>query len=104
MASFPLHVAVRIGREDAAIDQSQRRVELLSEIFRASAVIGESGDGRQGVLIAALAAKGRLHPPDGDQRPRRYAVALLDGCEQGRLGLLKCAPARDDGGDRKSVV
>src|SRR5256886_6076517 len=22
---------------------------------------------------------------------------LLDGCEQGRLGLLKCAPARDDG-------
>jgi hypothetical protein len=60
-------------------------------------VVGKSGDGRQGVLIAVLTSEGRLHPPDGQERPRRGAVALLDGCEERRLGLLQRATARDNG-------
>ncbi len=65
--------------------------------FRPPAVVGERGDRRQHVLIAALAAETGLHPPDRDQRPRRDAVALLDRREQRGLGLLQRTSARDDG-------
>ena len=85
-------------REHAAIDQLQRRIELVGEIFRAAAVIGERCDRREHVLVAALAAEAGLHAPDRDQRPRRHAVALLDRGEQRGLRLLQRTPARDDRG------
>jgi hypothetical protein len=66
--------------------------------FRPTTVVGERCDGRQHVLIAALASKARLHSPDRDERPRRNAVVLLDRCGQRGLGLLQRAPAGDDGG------
>src|SRR5215203_2892636 len=48
-------------------------------------------------MIPAVGPKARLHSPNGEERPRRDAVALLDGREQCRMGLLERAPARDDG-------
>ena len=54
VADLAVHRAARARREDPAIDQRQRRVELVGEIGRAPAVIGERRDSRQGVLIAAL--------------------------------------------------
>ena len=86
-----------LGREDAAIDQCQGCVELLGEKGRPAAVIGERRHGRQSVLIPALPPEARLHSPNGQERPRRDAVALLDGREECRMGLLERAPARDDG-------
>ena len=85
------------GREHAAIDQLQRRIELLGEIFRAAAVVGKRRDRGQHVLVAALAAEAGLHAPDREQRPWRHAVALLDRREQRALRLLQRAAARDDG-------
>ena len=48
-------------------------------------------------MIPAVGPEPRLHSPNGQERPRRDAVALLDGREQCRMGLLERAPARDDG-------
>ena len=54
------------------------------------------GYGRQSVLIALHGAETCLHAPNGQQRSRRDAIALLDRGEQRRMGLLERAPARDD--------
>src|SRR5258708_10886362 len=97
MADLTMHGAACACREDPAIDQCQCCVELLGEIGRATAVISESSHGRQSVLIAARPSKPRLHSPDGQEWPRRDAIALLDGREECRIGLLECAPARDNG-------
>src|SRR6266702_7260903 len=97
MADLTVHGAACARREDSAIDQRQSCVELLGEIGRAAAVVSESWDSRQSVLIPARSPEARLHSPYGQQRPRRYAVALLDGGEQCRIGLLECATARGDG-------
>src|SRR5882672_12845342 len=78
VADLTVHGAARAGREYPTIDQCQSCIELLGEIGRATAVIGESGYGRQNVLIPACGAESRLHSPDGQQRPRRDAKALLD--------------------------
>src|SRR5947209_3447178 len=40
-----MHRAARTGREHAAIDQLQRRIKLIGEIFRTSAIVGERRDG-----------------------------------------------------------
>jgi hypothetical protein len=93
-----VHGAALGRRQRAAIDQLQRRVKLVGEIFRPPAVIGECCDRGEHVLIAALAAETRLHAPDGDERPGRHAVALPNGFEHCRLRLLQRAAARDDGG------
>ena len=85
------------GDSTPAIDQLQRRVKVLGEIGRPPAVIGQRRDRREHVLVAALAAKTRLHPPDREQRPRRHAVALLNGSKHRSLRLLQRTPARDDG-------
>ena len=89
LANFAVHGASRACRQDAAIDQLQSGIELLGEILRPSAVVRESGDGGQHVLTAALTSEACLHSPDGDQWPRRDAVALLDRRKQRRLGLLE---------------
>src|SRR6185437_1553404 len=65
---------------------------LVGKICRTAAIIGERCDRGEHVLIAALAAEARLHPPDRDQRPRRHAVALLDRGEQRRVFLLSERP------------
>ena len=44
-----------------------------------------------------LPPEARLHSPNGQERPRRDAEALLDGRKECRIGLLERAPARDDG-------
>src|ERR1700687_3987329 len=96
LADFAVHGAVRRRREGTAIDQLQRRIKLLGEVLRAAAIVGERRDRREHVLISALASKTRLHPPDGDERARRHAVALLNGSKQRSLRLLQCASTRDD--------
>src|ERR1700730_14535389 len=97
MADLAVHGAAGACREDPAIDQCQSCVELLGEIGRSTAVISESRHRRQSVLIPARPSEARLHSPNGQERPRRDAEALLDGRQQCRIGLLECAPARDDG-------
>src|SRR3954451_7179729 len=97
MADLTVHGAACARREGPAVDQCQSRVELLGEIGRPTAVISESSHSRQSVLISARPPEARLHSPNGQERPRRYAVALLDGDEERRIGLLECATARDDG-------
>src|SRR6266540_7354244 len=97
MADLTVHGAACACREDPAIDQCQSCVELLGEIGRPTAVIGESSHSRQSVLIPARPPEARLHSTNGQERPRRDAEALLDGREQCRIGLLERAPARDDG-------
>jgi hypothetical protein len=92
-----MHRAALARRERAAIDQLQRRVEVFGEIGRAPAVIGERRDRGEHVLIAALAAEPGLHSPDGEQRPRRYAVAALNGSKQRALRCLELPPFRNDG-------
>src|SRR5215217_5105208 len=96
VADLAVHRAARARRQDAAIDQRQRRVELVGEIGAAPAVIGEGRNRREDVLVAALGAEGGLHAPDREQRPRRHAVALLDLREQRGVRLLERAPARND--------
>src|SRR4051812_3163841 len=91
LADFAMHRAALVRRERAAIDQLQRRVKMLGEIFRAPAVIGERRDRRQHVLVAALAAEPGLHPPDREQRSWRHAIALLDRSEQRALRRLERA-------------
>src|ERR1700738_4885320 len=81
---------------DERTPRSESCIELIREISRAAAVIGESRDGRQNILIPALTSKARLHSPDGQERPRRDAIALLDGCEECGVGLLECASSRHD--------
>ena len=56
----------------------------------------ESGFGSQRGNQNMLSSIATLAYDYRDQRPRRDAVALLDGCEQGGLGLLQPAPASDD--------
>src|ERR1700736_4255292 len=97
MADLTVHGAACACREDPTIDQCQCCVELLGEIGRPTAVISQSSHGRQSVLIPARPPEARLHSPNGQERPRRYAEALLDGREEGRIGLLESAPARGDG-------
>src|ERR1700730_3571471 len=97
-----MHGAARPCREDPAIDQCQSCVELLGEIGRPAAVIGESGHSRQSILIPVLPPEARLHSPNGQERPRRDAVALLDGCTERNIGFLERAPARDD--DRAATL
>src|SRR6266852_5457293 len=97
MADLTVHGAACARREDPAIDQCQSCVELLGEIGRATAVISESSHSRQSVLIPARPSEARLHSPNGQKRPRRDAEALLDGRQKCRIGLLECAPARDNG-------
>jgi hypothetical protein len=92
-----MHGAARGRRQRAAIDQLQRRVKVLGKIGRPPAVVSQRRDRREHVLIAALAAKARLHSPDGDERARRHAVALLNGSKQRCLRLLQRTSARDDG-------
>src|SRR5205823_207816 len=96
LADLAVHRAARRGREDAAIDQLQRRIELVGEILRAPAIIRKRRDGGERVLVSALTAERGLHAPDGDQRPRRNAVTLLDAGEQRSLRLLQRTPARND--------
>src|SRR5579859_3551270 len=98
LADLAVHGAAGGGRKHAAIDQLQRRVKLLGEIFRPPAVIGERRDRGEHVLVAALAAEAGFHSPDREQRPRRHAVALLDRSKQRALRLLQAAPARDNAG------
>src|SRR6266852_6347621 len=97
MADLTVHGAACARREDPAIDECQSRVELLGEIGRATAVISVSSHSRQSVLIPPRPPEARLHSPNSQERPRRYAEALLDGREECRIGLLECATARDDG-------
>src|SRR5215467_2797344 len=97
MADLPVHGAARACRESPTIDQCQSGVELLGEIRRPTAVIGESSHGRQSVLIPARPPETRLHSPNGQERPRWHAEALLDGREECGIGLLERTPARDDG-------
>src|SRR2546429_164645 len=96
MADLAVHGATRPCREDPTIDQCQSCVELLGEIGRATAVIGESSHSRQNVLVPARPPEARLHSPNGQEWPRRDAEALLDGREECGVGLLERAPARDD--------
>jgi hypothetical protein len=81
VAHLTVHGAARACREDSAIHQCQSCVELFSEICCPTAVMGESGYSRQNVLIPARPPKARLHSPNGQERPRRDAEALLDGRE-----------------------
>ncbi len=93
-----MHGAARVGAENAAIDQRERRIKLIGEIFGPAAVISERGDRRQRVLIAGDGAKSGFHPPDGDQRPGRHAVALLDRGEQRGIRRLHLPAPGDNGG------
>src|SRR5215467_3748010 len=97
MADLAVHGATRACREDPAIDQCQSCVELLGEIGRPAAVIGESSHSRQSVLVPARSPEPRFHAPNGQEWSRRDTEALLDGREECRVGLLERAPARDDG-------
>src|SRR5690349_9536969 len=92
-----MHGAARLRRDRAAVDELQRRVELLGEVFRTAAIIGEGGDGGDGVLVAGDRAEGRLHAPNGDERPGGHAVALLDGGEEPSV-LRLLAPALGNDG------
>src|SRR5215472_5836929 len=97
MADLSVHGAARACREGPAIDQCQSGIKLLGEIRRPTAVIGESSHGRQSVLIPARPPETRLHSPNGQERPRWHAEALLDGREECCIGLLERTAARDDG-------
>ena len=48
-------------------------------------------------MLPAVGPEAGLHSPNGQERPGRDAVALLNGREHCRMGLLERAPARDDG-------
>ena len=54
LADLTMHGAARACRENPAIDQCQSCVELVGEIGRPAAVIGESSHSRESVLIAVL--------------------------------------------------
>src|SRR4029450_1577968 len=47
-------------------------------------------------MIPAIGPEACLHSPNGQERTRRDAVALLDRRKECRMGLLERAPARDD--------
>ena len=96
MADLAMHGPARRGAEPAAIDELERGDKLLGEIGRPAAVIGERRHGRERVLIAGDVAEARLHAPDGQERPGRNAVALLDrGEERGFWTALRaCRPWR----------
>ena len=96
LADFAVHGAARAWRKRAAIDQLQRRIKLFGEIVGTPTVVGERRNRGEHVLVAALASETCLHAPDGDERTRRHAIALLKRCKQRGVGLLHCAPARDD--------
>src|SRR5215212_3109684 len=91
-----MHRAACVGRENATINQGQGCVELLREKSRSTAVISERRHRRQRVLVPALPSEGGLHPPNCQEWPGRHAETLLDGREEGRVGLLEGAPACDD--------
>ena len=91
-----MHRAALTCGHRAAIDQLQRGVKLVGEIFRPTAIVSQRCDRGEHVLVAALAAEGALHAPDRNQRPGRHAVALLDRSEQRRVPLLHAAAARHD--------
>src|SRR5262249_7593238 len=97
VTDLPVHGPTRACRERPAIDQGQSGVKLLGEISRPTAVIGESSRSRQKVLSPGRIADPRFHSPNGQERPRRDAVALLNGGKEGSLRLLERASARDDG-------
>src|SRR5581483_1536387 len=98
LADLAVHRAALARGDDPAIDQLQRRNELVGEIFRPPTVICKRRNRRERVLVAMLRAERRFHPPDRDQRSRRDAIFLLDRGKQRRMRLLHGAPARRDRG------
>src|SRR5680860_1354601 len=74
----PLH---RPRREIAAVDDFERIHQLLAELLRPAAVIGQSGERADARQIAHDLAEVGLQPPIGDQHRTRHAVLLLDALE-----------------------
>ena len=59
MTDLTMHGAARACGKDTALHQRQSCIELVSEIGRATAVIGESRDCRQDVLVTARTTETR---------------------------------------------
>src|SRR5437764_12093984 len=72
LADFAVHGAARAGREHAAIDQLQRRIELVGEVFGAPAFVGERGNGGEHVLVYMLANVTLIYPPYSTARSGWY--------------------------------
>src|SRR5690606_1957793 len=96
LADFAMRRAARRGAERAVLHELQRRIELIGEEFRATAVIGERCDGRDGVFLAEEAAEAGFHAPDRQERTGRHAIAAFDALEEGGVLLLQALAAADD--------
>ena len=97
MADLAVGRAPGVRRQETAIDQGQRGVELVGEVFRTAAIVGERRHRGERVDVAADGAEAGLHAPDRQERARRHAVALLDRVEEGRVLLLQSPAPLDDG-------
>ena len=71
-----------VGRKVAALDDLQRRDQLLAEQIRPPAVIGERGHRLDRRQIAHEAAEVGLERPERRDHRRRHAKLLLDALEQ----------------------
>ena len=79
----PAHDPFSLRQVDvAAIEDLERVEQLAAEERRAARIPRERRERRDGRAHAAEAAEVRLHAPDGDDDPRRHAVALADLVEQ----------------------
>jgi hypothetical protein len=92
-----MHGATRPAVEDAAIDELERGIKLVGEVFGPAAVIGEGGDGGNRGLVPHEAAEAGLHSPDGDEGAGRNAKPFLDRGEQARIGRSHALAPGGDG-------
>src|SRR5262245_40764289 len=97
LADLAMHGATCRAAEDAAIDELERRIKLVGEVFGPAAVIGEGGDRGNRRLVAHEAAEAGLHSPDGDEGAGRNAKPLLDRGEQARIGRSHALAPGGDG-------
>ena len=96
LADFAVRCAARVRAQVAALDEGQRRVELVGEIVGTAAVEGQRRYSRQRVFLAHEAAETGFHAPDRDDRAGRNAVTVFNGIEESGVLRLHLLAARNN--------